>query len=64
MRRLKAILFIIVALCSFLIIGSLVEAAPSTVSVTVKSYFDEENIVTQTATGKAFGTKFAFDSNL
>lgn len=45
-------------------VGTIVKGAPTTVNVSVTSYFGEDNEVTNNANGKAYGTKFSFNANL
>lgn len=65
MKRLKLVLFPIILLFAIVLTGTIVKAAlPSTVSVSVKSYFDGQTPIVNTASDKAYGTKVSFESSL
>lgn len=66
MKKIKLILFPLVLLFSFVLLGSVVQvkAERKTVDVEIVTYFDEDNQFPTKAVGKAYGTKFKFNDNL
>lgn len=65
MKRLKLVLFPIILFLAIVFTGTIIKAAlPTTVSVTVKSYFYGQTPIVNTASDKAYGTKVSFESSL